>query len=178
MIPILRATGHVPAVVRRILLPPHRRSEQFRAACRVVHRIERKALRLAGPPDQAITCTAANKRLGLERFRLEKRPYIEPFQIERELRELEPSYAELTAAIAGSVSCGGKQRKREMTVWLVLWFIGSTTPIHVGNFTSLEACDTAAKRAVFIPGPHSNSLPQAFNLVCIQASESGTTAPN
>jgi hypothetical protein len=65
-----------------------------------------------------------------------------------------------------------------MTFWLVLWFIGSGTPIHVGNFKSLETCETAAKRAVFIPGPHSNSLPQAFNLACIQANDSDTTPPN
>ena len=65
-----------------------------------------------------------------------------------------------------------------MTFWLILWFIGSNTPLHVGNFRSLETCETAAKHAVFIPGPHHNNLPQAHNLVCIQASESGTTPPN
>lgn len=63
-----------------------------------------------------------------------------------------------------------------MTFWLVLLLAGGSAPLHVGNYTSLAACETAAREAaLFNPGPGAR-VPH--NFICVQANESGTKPPN
>ena len=60
--------------------------DQARAAYRIVHQIERKAWRRAGPIDPAIAYSAKNDRLGLNRHGWDRTPYIDPLRIQAELR--------------------------------------------------------------------------------------------
>jgi hypothetical protein len=70
-----------------------------------------------------------------------------------------------------------------MTFWLVLLVSGGSAPLHVGTFTTLASCETAAKQAVpYNPGapsaPHVNYNFVNYNFVCVQASEPGAQPPN
>ena len=65
-----------------------------------------------------------------------------------------------------------------MIFWLI--FVMTAGPnahearmMHVGNFSSLEECQSAAKAAAFIGGG-----PTTRNFVCVQANSQGINPPN
>jgi hypothetical protein len=65
-----------------------------------------------------------------------------------------------------------------MTFWLVLLLAGGSA-LHVGNYVSLASCQTAAKQAVeYIPPGPRPTAGISYNLVCVQAAESGANPPN
>jgi hypothetical protein len=69
-----------------------------------------------------------------------------------------------------------------MTFWLVLLVSGGSAPLHVGNFTTLASCETAAKQAIqYNPAPSAPRVNYSFvnyNFICLQASENGAQPPN
>lgn len=60
-------------------------------------------------------------------------------------------------------------------VWLVL-VLTTGSPLHVGNYASISACQAAAKQAVTAYNPQAH--PIAFNLICVQAADTGNKPPN
>jgi hypothetical protein len=68
-----------------------------------------------------------------------------------------------------------------MVIWLVLAIASpnssNTAPamMHVGNYTSYSACETAAKGATYPVRPLANNSQPAF--ICVQANDHGSRAP-
>jgi hypothetical protein len=66
-----------------------------------------------------------------------------------------------------------------MVYWLILFFgLSANSPptaIHVGNFRSMAACESAAKRATFVAAD-SKAMP-AHTFACVQANETNTQPP-
>jgi hypothetical protein len=68
-----------------------------------------------------------------------------------------------------------------MVVWLVLAIAGpnayNTAPamMHVGNYTSYSACQTAAKDATYPVRPLANNAQPTF--ICIRANDAGSKPP-
>lgn len=66
-----------------------------------------------------------------------------------------------------------------MTVWLILITFTVTapsTPLHVGNFKTMQSCASAAKQAS-VPVMHPASAEATYILLCTPANEEGTTPP-
>ena len=68
-----------------------------------------------------------------------------------------------------------------MVIWLVLVVAGpnsyNSSPVmmHVGNYSSLSACQTAAKSATYPVRPLANNAQPTF--MCIQANDAGSKPP-
>jgi hypothetical protein len=65
-----------------------------------------------------------------------------------------------------------------MTVyWLILFFSANNpSPVHVGTFTSMDSCKSAANSAVGIDTIPSGII-GGFTFACVQANENGTSPP-
>ncbi len=67
-----------------------------------------------------------------------------------------------------------------MTVWLILISFTVTapsTPLHVGNFKSIQSCTIAAKQAS-VPVMHPATADATYIFLCVPANEEGTTPPS
>ena len=67
-----------------------------------------------------------------------------------------------------------------MVIWLVLAIASpnasNTAPamMHIGNYSTIKACETAAKEATY-PGPLANNAQPTF--VCVRANDGSQRAP-
>jgi len=67
-----------------------------------------------------------------------------------------------------------------MTVWLILITFTVTapsTPLHVGNFKTVQDCANAAKQAS-VPVTHPSSAEVQYTFLCTPANEDGTSPPS
>ena len=67
--------------------------------------------------------------------------------------------------------------------WLILIIGGGAPMMHVGTFLSLENCEAAAGRDVFVDRTPRNPTqppppPEAHFYVCVQANQAGTNPPS
>ncbi|HTJ01698.1 MAG TPA: hypothetical protein VL492_02830 [Methylovirgula sp.] len=66
-----------------------------------------------------------------------------------------------------------------MVYWLILFASLSanapTTALHVGNFKSMQSCEAAAKRSIFVASGSNDVLNRTF--ACVQANETNTQPP-
>ena len=63
-----------------------------------------------------------------------------------------------------------------MIFWLILLTHAGQT-IHVGNFTTVEACQKAAEQSILVNPNKPPSTPVGRWFICVQANDSGTKPP-
>lgn len=140
------ATSNEPTRIAKLWAERNAALEQVRAAYRVVHQIDRKAWRRAGPVNPAIAYSAKNDRLGLERWGRDKTPYIEPSRINAAIRKIDRSLHE-ASAFRGKPVILSKQEARRKERLKALLKLSRRHDNKVRLFLDELGCDEANRKA-------------------------------